>query len=62
MFITTLFDRILGRKANPALASLLLKEQSQPLPRIHIVALAPSGTTDALAKALESTHFTDIKA
>ncbi|MBP0579100.1 hypothetical protein J8I29_07275 [Labrys sp. LIt4] len=58
MSITSLLDCLFGRKASfPASA----KEQASPLPKIHIVALAPSGATDALAKALESAHFTEIK-
>lgn len=62
MFIIALLDRIFGRPANAAFAAQLSREKAPALPRIHIVALAPSGATDALAKALETAHFTDTRA
>ncbi|QEN87011.1 hypothetical protein FZC33_12030 [Labrys sp. KNU-23] len=58
MFITSLLHCLFGHKAG---LSASAKEQAPPLPKIHIVALAPSGATDALAKALETAHFTDTK-
>lgn len=58
MSITSLFERMLGRKAGNAAPA---KDQPLPLPRIHIVSLAASGSTHALAKALEAAHFTDAK-
>ena len=59
MFITSLLDCLFGRKAG---LFAPVKEQVLPPPKIHIVSLAPSGATDALARALETAHFTDTKA
>lgn len=56
MSVIALFDRLLGHKARSHAG-----EPAAALPAIHIVSLAPSGATDALAKALEQAHFTDGK-